>query len=160
MHLHTWFHYGKGEERTSDESNLFTRLKTKTATSSKHSDDLTSHCPQESGKRSVGHEHVTWSRCNESEETLNDRRSMHTQTATGLPSPASLLGLPRELRDIIYTEVCCDWSYREGASSLLSTCQQVYHEVLRMAYKNSLARVSTRNWWYVFMVEPIEIIVC
>lgn len=63
-----------------------------------------------------------------------------------LPAYASLLGLPRELRDMIFSYVCSDWRSKSGTFNALQTCKQLYHEVSVQAYPSALARVTSEHW--------------
>lgn len=99
-----------------------------------------------------GHGEWTLAAQGQAEKNLEQRGSVNIentgegQPVNPLPSRTSLLGLPRELRDMIFAYVCCDWSSGSKPFSILGICQQLNYEIARAVYQEGLARVQTEHW--------------
>lgn len=76
----------------------------------------------------------------------NSEDDQQNQDRAALPPMASLLGLPRELRDMIFEYVCGDWAEQSNPFQLLRTCQQVRHEVAKPLCQKTLLRIDSEHW--------------
>ncbi|KAF2435978.1 hypothetical protein EJ08DRAFT_655680 [Tothia fuscella] len=61
------------------------------------------------------------------------------------PAQATLLGLPPELRNIIYQKVFHDWQSCQPLQ-FLQTCRQVHAEAADLAFSSSLFTIHSEHW--------------